>query len=435
MKKLFTLLLVLTGMVTTASATDVYLKGTINNWISSNDYKFNNEGKLSLHLTENQSFTFKLWADTGGDGTWYGNGGSMSWKNSNNWEFTNGGDDTSFTAVSEGDYIFTWDGSKLTVTYPAIGTIYFNNTLGWAQPYFYILDDNKWDDSYPEGVILSDFFNGIAMEQIGSSDIWKADYPISYSYVAFLKDNQNGYAHIHNTKAVWRTDFNSSTPVFVPDTTKSTSKNSTDYYSNGGWYSYSAPASNYVRTVNTDTYGTICLPYAASLTGATVYEITGKIMESENIAGIYISPYEGTLQAGKPYIFKATGTEISATLSGNYTSATINNGLVGNLGASIKAPENSFVIGSDNLIHKVISGDDGVNVGQYKAYIDMDEVLTITPAPGLEFIPFFDSELSGINTVQASESKVNGYFNLNGQRVAQPTKGLYIMNGKKVVLK
>ena len=29
----------------------------------------------------------------------------------------------------------------------------------------------------------------------------------------------------------------------------------------------------------------------------------------------------------------------------------------------------------------------------------------------------------------------NEIYNLSGQRVSQPTKGLYIVNGKKVVLK
>lgn len=27
------------------------------------------------------------------------------------------------------------------------------------------------------------------------------------------------------------------------------------------------------------------------------------------------------------------------------------------------------------------------------------------------------------------------YYNLNGQRVAQPTKGVYIVNGKKIIIK
>ncbi len=29
----------------------------------------------------------------------------------------------------------------------------------------------------------------------------------------------------------------------------------------------------------------------------------------------------------------------------------------------------------------------------------------------------------------------SGYYNLNGQRVSKPSKGLYILNGKKVVVK
>ncbi len=46
------------------------------------------------------------------------------------------------------------------------------------------------------------------------------------------------------------------------------------------------------------------------------------------------------------------------------------------------------------------------------------------------------SETTSINSVQSSESKVQSeVYNLAGQRVAQPTKGLYIVNGKKVVIK
>ena len=47
-------------------------------------------------------------------------------------------------------------------------------------------------------------------------------------------------------------------------------------------------------------------------------------------------------------------------------------------------------------------------------------------------------EATGINAVNGSEFMINGsdIYNLAGQRVAQPTqKGLYIVNGKKVVIK
>ena len=48
----------------------------------------------------------------------------------------------------------------------------------------------------------------------------------------------------------------------------------------------------------------------------------------------------------------------------------------------------------------------------------------------------FGDESTGISTVNGSQSKANGeYHNLGGQRVTAPQKGLYIVNGKKVVVK
>ena len=49
---------------------------------------------------------------------------------------------------------------------------------------------------------------------------------------------------------------------------------------------------------------------------------------------------------------------------------------------------------------------------------------------------FDEGETTSLNEVRGLKSDVRGeYFNLNGQRVAQPTKGLYIVNGRKVVIK
>ena len=48
---------------------------------------------------------------------------------------------------------------------------------------------------------------------------------------------------------------------------------------------------------------------------------------------------------------------------------------------------------------------------------------------------YSDYHTSGIQTVNHEVSTANSSFNLAGQRVAQPAKGLYIVNGKKVVMK
>lgn len=53
-----------------------------------------------------------------------------------------------------------------------------------------------------------------------------------------------------------------------------------------------------------------------------------------------------------------------------------------------------------------------------------------------QFIPLFDgSETTAIKSVNTEGVVANGYYNLSGQRVSQPTKGLYIVGGRKVMVK
>ena len=88
-------------------------------------------------------------------------------------------------------------------------------------------------------------------------------------------------------------------------------------------------------------------------------------------------------------------------------------------------PEND----SDDFaeFQKIVSTAATVPVG--KAYLEFDGEIS---APSLSF-DFNNS--TGIENVNRETITNNRYFNLNGQRVAQPTKGLYIVNGRKVVIK
>lgn len=76
--------------------------------------------------------------------------------------------------------------------------------------------------------------------------------------------------------------------------------------------------------------------------------------------------------------------------------------------------------------------DEGNTVPTGKAYL---QIPASTPAPA--FFNFdFDNTPAGISvTLNDNEETIKTFFNLAGQRVAQPTKGLYIVNGKKVVVK
>ena len=69
----------------------------------------------------------------------------------------------------------------------------------------------------------------------------------------------------------------------------------------------------------------------------------------------------------------------------------------------------------------------GATVGADKAYLQ-----TTVSAARIN-IDFDDA--TAIETVKAQNVENGQFFNLAGQRVAQPTKGLYIVNGKKVIIK
>ena len=88
-----------------------------------------------------------------------------------------------------------------------------------------------------------------------------------------------------------------------------------------------------------------------------------------------------------------------------------------------------------------ILADGTSGVGFYKATPDTEiaagVAYLVSPSGSAPYFIFgIEGGTTGIDSVQGSEFTVNGeYYNLAGQRVAQPTKGLYIVNGKKVVVK
>ena len=80
------------------------------------------------------------------------------------------------------------------------------------------------------------------------------------------------------------------------------------------------------------------------------------------------------------------------------------------------------------MFHRATEGT--VNKG--KAYLHLESA----PSNAAE-LTIVIGETTGINSLTPNPSPMGegSVYNLNGQRVAQPTKGLYIVNGKKIVVK
>ena len=141
---------------------------------------------------------------------------------------------------------------------------------------------------------------------------------------------------------------------------------------------------SYQRAVIAGNYGTICLPQAGTIEGATLFEI-GSF--ENNI--IYVDEViDGVMEAGKPYIFQATADQLNVT----YTSATVEqtagnaNGLHGfyNLedeNATLPLADNAS-LGNYILYQNaywLVSGR-AAYIANYRAYIKIAEIQN-TPAP------------------------------------------------------
>ncbi|MBO5626865.1 MAG: hypothetical protein J5953_13890 [Prevotella sp.] len=80
----------------------------------------------------------------------------------------------------------------------------------------------------------------------------------------------------------------------------------------------------------------------------------------------------------------------------------------------------------------IVNGN--ANIGKNKAYLQLPtSVFAGTRTVGISY----DDEdgTTGIKEVKSGEVKGEKWFKLQGQRVDNPGKGLYIKNGKKVVIK
>ena len=140
---------------------------------------------------------------------------------------------------------------------------------------------------------------------------------------------------------------------------------------------------DYTRNVTDGNYGTICLPQAGDIVGATLYEIADY---ANNM--IYVDEVEGgVMEAGKPYIFQATSDKLNVY----YTSANVeetageNNGLHGfynleNENAQFDIPEDAgnYILYQNQ--YWLVSGR-AAYINNFRAYIKIGEINYTAPSP------------------------------------------------------
>ena len=179
-------------------------------------------------------------------------------------------------------------------------------------------------------------------------------------------------------------------------------------------------------TITTAEYATFVSDKATdfSATGITVYTATDEETQVQ-----LNEVTSGKIPANTPVVLYkagADGTAVNVPVIATAEAPTGTNDLRVSTGTDV---ENMYVLSkkNDKVGFRVWNGSSDLSAG--KVYL-----LGKASYGAREFIGF-DDDVTAIEAVKTQNVENGQFFNLAGQRVAQPTKGLYIVNGKKVIIK
>ena len=186
---------------------------------------------------------------------------------------------------------------------------------------------------------------------------------------------------------------------------------------------FTATAASYSTTINAEAgAGTLCLPFAAIPDGVTAYTLT--YTSGDKAAA---TPVETTIPANTPVLLNGSGAAEFTGSGAVSASATNVQGALTGVFEATTVPVNSYVLqnGDRGLGFYKVETDDIV-ANPFRAYLTA-QVL------GARSISITYGGVTGINDVKAKKvGEKDVYYNLNGQRVSNPTKGVFIKNGVKV---
>ena len=194
---------------------------------------------------------------------------------------------------------------------------------------------------------------------------------------------------------------------------------------------------NLIRTIKADTWNTFVVPF--QITNDELKAAFGddvEVAEESEVAHGDLSTISFTkmetpaITPNKPVLLKTSTAGTAYTFEGR-TIATALNDVVGTnfdfVGtyASGKIAAGDYFIGSD----KLFLSDGSVNVAGTHAYLK-------AKAAGVKAELFIDGVATAIESIDAETAQPAGaIYNVAGQRVQKAQRGLYIMGGKKVVVK
>ena len=211
-------------------------------------------------------------------------------------------------------------------------------------------------------------------------------------------------------------------------------------------------------------WNTICFPFDipagatgySPIAGATVMTLSSSSFSAGTLTLTFadVTTIDGSIKAGKPYIVKwnkvidddlpnpvflgVTVSKVTTNVTTDYTD------FVGTYSPITWSEENRSILflgNSNKLYFPQPSGGKNPYLNAFRTYFELKNGITAGDVAGTRMI-FEDNETTGIIEAEANSSlfthnsSLSDWFDLSGRKVSKPTtKGLYIHNGRKIVIK
>lgn len=181
-------------------------------------------------------------------------------------------------------------------------------------------------------------------------------------------------------------------------------------------------------TLNASGYATFASTYPLDFSDDSEFSAWQVTAASSGTGVLTFSQITGTVAAGTGVLLKGTASSsinIPVAISGSFD---VDDNLLTGITTATAIDADTYYGLSGNTFKKVNAG----TVPAGKALLPASEVSTGVKA--FKFVFEGEDDADGINAVNGEGVKVNGpVYDLQGRRVQNPSKGLYIVNGKKVL--
>ena len=187
---------------------------------------------------------------------------------------------------------------------------------------------------------------------------------------------------------------------------------------------YLGPTSTQV-TIGPALYATYVAPYNLDFTGNTVKAYSAQVQTY----GVHLEPATA-IKKGEPVVLYApTEGTYDVSVATAEPSALVGNELVYST-TDLEANGTQYVLAADNGTVGFYKANSGSKIYANKAFLNIGLV------GAKNFYPILDgNEATSIDSVELIDLNKAEIYNLQGQKIASPVKGVNIINGQKVVIK